>query len=507
MDMCTQSNQVDRVVEIKIESDKRFRAILPVIIVLILLSVFSYFSTKNLDDSNTRPPVAIDYGGYRCSGCNVILITIDSLRADHLGSYGYFRNTSPNIDRFADDGVLFTSAYAQASATSQSLSSLMTSKSPTRFPGSYRLGGHKLDEEKVTLAEMLRENGYITGGIVTNSWLKEGRGFDQGFDYYYFKFRGDTFQPPYISSDRVTKLGLNWLKWNKDQKFFLWLHYMEPHTPYISHEEYQYDPGYQGKFKDSFGAPATINKYKNPDLNLTDEELYHAQALYDGEINYVDNSIGALLSELKEMGLYNNTVIIITTDHGEEFKDHKSIGHGHTLYNELINVPLIIRVPGSAKIKTDRQVRLLDVVPTVLDILKIETNSSFDGVSLLPILKNEGSENYSLEVYSKMATHHSSIISGDGWKLILSYMELRFEPQKHRRWEKIETRRELYNLKDDPGEQNNLVDEYPEIAKELEERLTELQSIQGINDDESVSSDSEISNKTKEELKSLGYVV
>ncbi len=485
--------------------------VLLIVIPLTLLSAFLYFYTESSGspgpsspkDTGSRIGYSEKYEDYRCPDCNVIVITIDSLRADRLGSYGYdLRNTSPNIDRFAEDSVLFTKAYAQASATSQSVSSFMTSKSPSKFPGSYRLGGYKLDYEKVTLAEMLKENGYTTAGIVTNAWFKEEMGFAQGFDDYYFRFRGETYKPPYISSNEVNKLASGWLKENKDKKFFLWLHYMEPHMPYINHEEYQYDPGYQGKFKDSFGTLVEEDKYKNPDSKLTDEELYHINALYDGEINYVDNSIGNLLSELKEMGLYNNTVIIFTADHGEEFKERGGVGHGYTLYNELINVPLIIKVPGVENVKSDNQVRLMDVMPTILDILKVKTDRYFDGVSLLPLLDRE---DYNLEVYSKMVTHHSSIISKDEWKLILKFMELKFEPGKHRRWEKIETRKELYNLKEDPDEQNNLIDEYPETAKKLEKRLMELQMIK--EDKPQKESDDEISKRTKEELRSLGYVV
>jgi len=485
---------VKEVVEIN-----KTKVVLLIIIPLTLLSVFLYFYTESPgSQKDTGSPIGYDekYEDYRCPDCNVIILTIDTLRADRLGSYGYFRNTSPNIDRFAEDGVLFTKAYTQASATSVSLSSFMTSKSPSKF----RSYNKKLGHERVTLAEMLQENGYKTAGIVTNPWLKEEMGFAQGFDDY-------SYVPHYTygfeSSNEVNKLALDWLKENKDEKTFLWLHYMEPHAPYRSHEEYQYDLGYQGRFTDNF-TNVDANTYKNPDLKLTDEELYHINALYDGEINYADNSFGNLLDELKRTGLYDNTIIILTADHGDEFREHGGTGHDHTLYNELINVPLIIKGPGVENIKSDNQVRLMDTVPTILDILKVKTDRSFDGVSLLPLLNRE---NYNLEVYSKMENHHASIISKDEWKLILKFREMKFVPGKDVEWERIETSKELYDLKEDPGEQNNLIDEYPEIAKKLEERLMELQMIKEDEEEPEKESGDGISKQTKEELRSLGYVV
>ncbi len=470
--------------------------------IVLLVSLYSslYSSTGSPGGpKDMGSPIGYDekYEDYRCPDCNVIILTIDTLRADHLGSYGYFRNTSPNIDRFAEDGVLFTKAYAQASATSQSVSSFMTSKSPSKF----RRYNKKLGYERVTLAEILKENGYKTAGIVTNPWLKEEMGFAQGFDDYSYV---PHYNYGFKSSNEVNKRALDWLKENKDEKTFLWLHYLEPHAPYRSHEEYQYDPGYQGRFKDNF-TNIDANTYKNPDLKLTDEEIYHINALYDGEINYIDNSIGNLLSELKRTGLYDNTIIILTSDHGDEFREHGGTGHDHTLYNELINVPLIIKGPGVENITSDNQVRLMDVVPTILDILKVKADRSFDGVSLMPLFNRK---NYNLEVYSKMENHHASIISKDEWKVILKFREMKFVPDKDVEWEKIETRKELYDLKEDPDEQNNLIDEYPEIANELEERLMELRmEVQDVEDEPEKESDDEISKRTKEELRSLGYVV
>ena len=300
--------------------------ILVFFILSIAIFLFFYISQSRYSIDKTRNIL-------RCPNCNVILISIDALRADHLGAYGYSINISPNIDQFANDGVLFLNAISQSSWTPPSHMSIMTSLYPSKHKIMFS-DSRKLDDTKITLAEILNNNGYITGAFVSSYHLSDSLGFTKGF--YLYDNGGFTRD----ASENILK-SIDWISINRNRKFFLFLHLGNVH------------------------------------------EADALQPKYDISINYTDYRLGELFKKLKEFDIDNKTLIIITSDHGEEILDHGETGHVTTLYDELIRVPLIVRGPNIPNKIILSQVESIDIMPTILDFLDINANISVDGKSLL----------------------------------------------------------------------------------------------------------------------------
>ncbi|MCX5642998.1 MAG: sulfatase, partial [Candidatus Omnitrophica bacterium] len=258
---------------------------------------------------------------------NIVLIVVDTLRADHVSSDGYFRDTTPRIDNFAKTAYRFTNLVSASSWTVPSHMSMFTGL----YPGVHKIDEaetiRRLDGNITTLAELLKKNGYRTAGFITNPLLIIGFGFARGFDFYdnftlglageFNLFADQTEEAGVCLSSRtspiINKATLNWLKTNHDKKFFLFVHYYDPHYYYLPQPPYDtlFDPGYKGKVdgRDITGLKPGIPK----------RDLEHIVALYDGEIRYTDEYIGALLRELDSLGLKEKTLFIITSDHGDEF--------------------------------------------------------------------------------------------------------------------------------------------------------------------------------------------
>lgn len=430
---------------------------------------------------------------YICPDCNVILIGIDTLRADHLGSYGYSRDTSPNIDRFASESILFENAIAQAVWTTPSFMSIMTAL----YPSVHKLQKHpetpKLDESVVTLAQVLRANGYRTASFNGGAYVSKEFGFDRGFDVYNSPPR-DKIKT--IQVKTINDAALNWLSDNRDQKFFLFFHTYTVHTPYTPPASYGYKffPTYNKTTDKKYVLDKEyLNAIRAGKETITDDEIRKSIALYDGEINYVDDEVGRLLKALDHLGVSDNTVVIFTSDHGDEFLEHGSVGHASTAYQELIHVPLIIRFPGIENSRIKNLVQSIDIMPTILDALNITGPPQVQGVSLLPLIieqknvnpyaYNEGGQNGEIK----------AIIGEDlKWKYILNV------ENKHE---------ELYDLENDPSEQNNLIDERPEIAENLREELSKRIEENGRLAESYFTSAAELENETKEALKALGYII
>ncbi len=330
----------------------------------------------------------------------VILITIDTLRADALSSYGGTATSTPNIDSLAKDGTLFKNAYSAAPWTLPAFSSMMTGVSPTvhRTFASDSV----LPDKFKTIAEYLRDSGYYTAAIGDNFYLHTEFNMDQGFLEYNFYPRRqmviDSFgatlikksfpntMNPYASTDQLTDLAIDWIGKNRDSDFFLWVHYYDPHIPYAPPTEYisknavpDDSIGYQlwnaSAIRDGHFAPSASQRK-------------WIKELYDAEVRYVDASLGRLLEAFKEESLYKSSLIILTSDHGEEFWEHDGFEHGHTLYNELLRVPLIVKLPGkhSARVVED-EVTTQSLMPTVLELTRIPNESGHaTAESLAPLL-------------------------------------------------------------------------------------------------------------------------
>src|SRR6266446_1035852 len=297
---------------------------------------------------------------------NVVLITIDTLRADHVGCYGYKQIKTPNIDSVAADGVRFERAFTPVPVTLPSHTAILTGTYPM-LSGVHDFSGNKLSPQQVTLATVLKQAGYVTGAVVASAVLDSRFGLNQGFDFYYDHFDFSRLEeanleemerPGNVVADQV----LEWLGKNSQKKFFLWMHLYDPHYPYRPPEPYRHE--------------------------------YAAQP-YDGEIAFADEQVGRLLRFLKDNGLYQNTVIVLSGDHGESLGEHGEKTHGFFIYNVTMHVPLIIRLPenrlpenAAARAVAD-PVSLVDLMPTILRTVGLEIPSQVQGRSLLLQLRDD----------------------------------------------------------------------------------------------------------------------
>ena len=451
------------------------------ILILLILSILSTLCVST--STRSKPSFLAAEETYICPDCNIILISIDTLRADHLGSYGYPKNTSPEIDRFASESILFENAIAQASWTPSSHMSIMTSLYPSvhkvkEFKGSPKVG--RLDDSVVTLAQVLKANDYRTVSFNGGRYVNKEFGFDRGFDLY--------SSSGYENIEITNNATFNWLSENRDQKFFLFFHTYEVHTPYLPPVPYgeKFLPGYNKSMD---------RKYTLGLEGVKTDEIWKVIALYDGEINYVDHEMGRLFDALDDLDLSNNTIVILTSDHGEEFLDHGRIGHSETSYQELIHVPLIIRYPGIKDKRIKNLAQSIDIMPTVLDSLNITVTGTLNsqGVSLLPLVK-EG-KNVNPYAYSEGGVNgeiKAIIDENVKWKYIYNVED---------------KNEELYDLENDPFEQTNLTDERPEITEKLKEKLLWRMGENERLGESYSSSAAELENETREALRNLGYVV
>ena len=310
-------------------------------------------------------------------GANVVLIGIDTLRADHLGCYGYPRPTSPRLDALAKESVLFTTAVSQSPWTLPAFASIFTGL----LPSSHRAGEGKhpnitsLDPSRETMATLLKRAGYRTASFVTNGWVTKEVGMASGFDDATLKMVGVG----------ATNAAIDWVRAHAADRFFLFLHLVEPHQPYEPPPEHAapfIDRDYQGKFMTRAGGFA--------DPAWSDADRRRVIDLYDGDVHFVDSMVGRVLDALGELGVRGRTLVVVVSDHGEELFDHLLLGHGLTLYDELLLVPMIVSFPdGGPHLRVTHQVRTMDLLPTVLETLELPVPSGLDGVSLLPMIRGE----------------------------------------------------------------------------------------------------------------------
>ena len=337
----------------------------------------------------------------------IILISLDTLRADHLGTYGYHRNTSPAIDAFAKESVIFENAVVQSSWTLPSHMSIITSLYPSFHQVVER--SFSLADEHVTLAELIKKGGYQTAAFTDGGYVNTTFGFNQGFDIY---------EDQRIGIANIIPKVKKWLDSNKSEPFFLFIHCYDIHSPYnppLPYNSTFHDFAYTGSLIPSNN---NILKAKRNKIKVDDEDLRHFIALYDGGIRYTDEKIGAFLNYLKDDELYDQSLIIITSDHGEEFREHNSFGHGQTLYYRPdLHVPLIIRIPNFPKkeIKISELVQSIDLLPTILDIAKLPAHPPAQGKSLLSLMKrHKNFLNYSLWRIFHPFTKESKVAFAEG---------------------------------------------------------------------------------------------
>lgn len=375
-------------------------------------------------DVATAPAAPAGLDRAKLADANLIVILVDTVRADHLHSYGYERETSPNMDALAAESIVFRYAYAQANHTPRSMPSIFTGRFPSEIHWEklYR-NFSPIKDSNVTMFEVLRDQGFTNLGVSAHWYFEPDRNLDQGFDVWDNKGAksladGNTLSP----APKVTKKALAHLAKMKEEgkRVAAFIHYMDPHSRYMKHSRLKV-----------FGGNKT----------LLDK--------YDGEIYWTDHYVGELLDGLKELGMYENSVIVLFADHGEAFKDHKSYFHGMTLYREEIEVPLMIRVPGVEPREVSERVALVDIFPTVVDMFDVPFDGKLQGVSLLPIAlegKRRGRPVYSeLCKYPSWKEDIRALYVGD-LKII---------------WNKTKNFWELFDLAADPTEQQNLIRSHP----------------------------------------------
>jgi arylsulfatase A-like enzyme/predicted Zn-dependent protease len=394
-------------------------------------------------------------GGVRPrAGQDLLIVTVDTLRADRLGAYGYSRARTPNIDRLASEGVLFEDVVTQVPVTLPSHASLFTGLLPPTH-GVRDNTYFRLDSKARTLAEILKERGYETAAFVSAFVLDSSFGLDQGFDVYDDDVAAKSDSPGTIAERRgeaVSRSFESWLeKRSPERPFFAWLHFFDPHLPYSPPPPYP--------------------------------------AGYDGEIEYVDSQLGRVLESLETKGLSKATLVVLTSDHGESLGEHGEKSHGFFVYDATLRVPLILKSASSlpAGERIAAPARTVDIFPTVLDALEIPAPEESQGRSLMPVVSGEQKAS---PAYAECYVSELNF----GWAPLVALRERGFKY--------IEAPRpELYDLSADPGETKNLFDADPGRAREMRARLANLvRSLPA-----SLSSRSQPDPETVSRLRSLGY--
>jgi arylsulfatase A-like enzyme/Tfp pilus assembly protein PilF len=389
---------------------------------------------------------------------NVLLLTIDTLRADRVGYCGYDIET-PHLDSLAFGGAAFLNAVCQVPLTLPSHASILTGTNPP-FHG-IKNNGEYVSAEMTTLAEILSENGYVPAAFTGAFPVDSQFGLDQGFELYDDDYSTPEYlQPhgPQRLAEAVFSSAAQWLRENNKKKFFVWMHYYDPHDPYLPPSPFD-------------------QKYKD--------------RLYDGEIAYTDVYVGELIALLEESGILNKTLVVLVGDHGEDLYEHNEPGHGIFLYDTTLKVPLIFSCPGiiPGENHISQQVRTIDIMPTILDIIKIDIPKFVQGKSLIPLIQGKklSLESYA-ETYFPLITHGWSelqAIRTDEWKYIQA------------------PKPELYNLKDDPGELKNVLDANGSVAWDLKKRLEDLEKKISLSQKPAAK---QLPPEAREKLMALGYV-
>lgn len=439
---------------------------------------------------------------------NVLLISVDTLRADHLGAWGYDRPTSPHLDALAAEGVRFSHAFAQVSWTLPSHMSLMTSTHPISHGVEH--ADLSLSREVPTLGELLSGAGYSTHGFVSWIYLKGAYGFSRGFDSYRELIPPPENQGPgsrhSIKAGELVDRVLAWADDPPEAPFFLFVHFFDPHIDYqppLAHAR-RFEPALESveAGRHETLAPFIVGLNADEPVPLPDGLLEQVTALYDGEIHYTDAQLGRLLEGLEDRGLLDDTLIVFVSDHGEELYDHGSMeGHGWTLYDETIRVPLIVRFPDGryAGEVIDRVVQTLDVAPLILDAVGLEAPASFAGQSPLPLLGSGRGEYRDTPVFAQLSRWQIRMaLRTVTHKLIFT------EAMEKNTWGRpVRGGYELYDLRIDPGEQHNRFNQADPLSRELTDRLWEMvRTLPRYEPERGPGLDAE----ELERLRSLGYV-
>ncbi len=421
---------------------------------------------------------------------NILWIVVDTMRADRLGDE---HNLTPYLDRLGEKGVVFEAAYSHAPWTLPAMASMLTSLHPKEHGAGGRLGKFKtLREGVVTAPAIFSRAGYQTHAIVNVEFLKEKYGVTRDFD------RLDTVtyenNVEVRIAEETTDAALKFMEDAATEKpFFMFLHYFDVHAVYDPPQPFRrrhaapFDkPG--GEQRTMFGTREHMMALRADKLDLTPEWIHRASKLYDGEVAYTDAEIGRLLDRMASMGLDDNTLIVFTSDHGEEFLEHGDFEHGHTVFDELIHIPLVMAGPGvKPGQRVSQVVRQVDILPTLCEWADVAGARSFTGLSLMDVLRGERARSRKVLSHGNMWGDQPSSAWRDGdWKLIVPAAG---SPG-------------LFHISEDPGETRNLASQEPERLKSLQASLEAMESAMA---SLQPGSDVKLSAEERNILVSMGY--
>ncbi len=423
---------------------------------------------------------------------NIILISIDTLRADHLGCYGYQRPTSPTLDKLASQGLLFEDVTATSPWTLPSHGSMLTGLYPNRH-GLKSLDKY-LPTDVVTLADVLKEHDFSTATVVNSIYLSRKWGLDRGFDdFTYVEEIPDLWMPSEVEHHTV-----KWLSKNSSQPFFLFLHYYDVHSDYSSTLRYekQFVRPYKGV---ADGTTVQLSLFRKNLVSLNQVDAEHLIDLYDASIRQLDDGIARLLKLLETRGLLDNSLIIVTSDHGEEFLDHGGVLHSQTQYQELIHIPLIMRGPGLGQPKRlSNIISLVDVMPTVLSLLGIAIPYSMDGIDLCRLWEKSDTQLGRRYIFAEGSKE--SVVPQE-YDVKHDIKRAVRHPRYKLHYNKLTKEKRLFDLQNDPKEKIDIVSKHTPLVDSM---FAQLKSFMGIS-----KAGSSLPPLTPEEinkLKSLGYL-
>jgi arylsulfatase A-like enzyme len=470
-------------------------------------------------------PVVTGPGAAKKSPPNILIYTIDTLRADHASLYGYSRDTTPFLKKLGAAGIVFDDCQAQATWTKSSIASLMTSL--YSFTHGITSDADTIPSGSATLAEQLRNARYTTASVVSTPFVGKATGLERGFDYlleYPVVLRQVNAQADHSTdSAALNRVVFPWLERHRSEPFFLYAHATDPHAPYDppapfdsafanSRENAIFKTEYE-RFHShhEYGGGAVLNPAMCSKAGINSQAfIRQAVDRYDGEILHNDRSFESLIDKLKQLGVLENTLVIVLSDHGEEFWDHGWTAHGHSVYNELTHCTLLMWNPSLLGLprRVKDPVQLIDVMPTVLDILGLKPPSVIEGQSVLPLIRSQQFKRRGLVMSSRFAavkpeglvpensTDSFAIIDGR-WKFIYRKNAAKVNIKKV----------ELYDRVNDPAEQHDVAAQHP---REVEDKVAELsQWIDAQNKIRSLVGEkgtSPLDAQTVERLRSLGYL-
>jgi arylsulfatase A-like enzyme len=418
---------------------------------------------------------------------NIIFVMFDTCRADQLGCYGYSVDTSPNIDKFAKGAMRFDRPVSQATITTCSVGSFMTSRYPQNIILQNANDIPGVPENLPTLAGVLRDKGYSTSAVISNMLAQEKLGFAQGFDYF-----NEEMMRRVVTSPGVLSVGLKRLAQVKDKPFFMFLLFVDPHTPYVKHDEYNFYPDYKGKLGERVNI--TDDSADVAAKTFSSDDIKYLRALYNGEIKFTDRHFGMLMEELKKRGLYDNTMIVFLGDHGEEFMEHGRLLHGHAVYEETTRVPLIVKLPGQTSGSVVGGVfPLIDLFPSILKYIGADPSLirpqgravDFNGLTQSPEDRVFTAEDAK---FGKLWA-----VQDNKYKLI---------------WNTTTDDTKLFDMQQDRGEKTNIAKNEPDVLRSLLDAAREKEGQVGWNSGNGGKmglSPRVFSDEDRHRLRSLGY--